>query len=446
MRWTGIVLVLMLALLLGGPGRVAAQSTSSSGMFGNRTTGSGISAGSGSAFGSNSPLSSLGQSSGQGAPTLNNANGVGGQARQAGSFVGAYTGRTAAQQNCRRGPGQPTGGAQSGYGNSGMGGSGMGVMGMGGMGMGGLGHGASGKRALVPALTATPAARQHHRCGHLYLGIRACRGPVASGQFGDCGTPGSMPALHWKVPAQVEMRGHTAILRGVAATEHDRDLAERVVRLEATVDQVQNQIAVAAPAMPMTVSPAEQAPPAEHTPAANNSAADRAEAGNSAADNPATGSSVPRSPAAGSSAVRSSVPVSSAARSFAPVIPPRRRRRARRPGPCLVISRRRRNLRPSHRRADRRSRRHVDCGRRDPPLWPLRRRRVRAFHYRRLVRYGLHAVRRHWQSNDAISPVAGNGRRGSGRADHGNMRSEGARGEQSAHGQLDPLRRDSAGK
>ena len=56
---------------------------------------------------------------------------------------------------------------------------------------------------------------------------------------------GVLPALHWESPAQVVMQGRTAILRGVVATEHDRDLAERVVRLEATVDQVQNLIAVA---------------------------------------------------------------------------------------------------------------------------------------------------------------------------------------------------------
>ena len=34
--------------------------------------------------------------------------------------------------------------------------------------------------------------------------------------------------------------GHTT-----EATEHDRDLAERVVRLEAAIDQVQNQLTVA---------------------------------------------------------------------------------------------------------------------------------------------------------------------------------------------------------
>jgi len=40
------------------------------------------------------------------------------------------------------------------------------------------------------------------------------------------------------------MEGHTAILRGVVETEHERELAERVVRLEAAVDEVLNQIVI----------------------------------------------------------------------------------------------------------------------------------------------------------------------------------------------------------
>jgi osmotically-inducible protein OsmY len=54
-----------------------------------------------------------------------------------------------------------------------------------------------------------------------------------------------LPALHWSSPGQIEVQGQTVILRGTVATEHDRDLAERVVRLEPGVDQVQNQLVVA---------------------------------------------------------------------------------------------------------------------------------------------------------------------------------------------------------
>ena len=97
MRWRRVLPLLILALPLVVQEKLSAQSAgnSSSGMFGNRTTGTGTTASTGSAFGSNSPLSSLGQSNGQGTPTLNSANGVGGQARTSNSFVGANTGQSA---------------------------------------------------------------------------------------------------------------------------------------------------------------------------------------------------------------------------------------------------------------------------------------------------------------------------------------------------------------
>ena len=97
---------------------------------------------------------------------------------------------------------------------------------------------------------------------------------------------GAMPALHWQVPAQIEMQGRTAILRGVVATEHDRDLAERVVRLEATVDQVQNQIVVAGQALPKATT-------VERIPAADNSAAGSSKAPDSPALAPAGTASQP---------------------------------------------------------------------------------------------------------------------------------------------------------
>jgi osmotically-inducible protein OsmY len=56
----------------------------------------------------------------------------------------------------------------------------------------------------------------------------------------------SLPGIHWSRSAQIEIQGRTAILRGVVATAHDRDLAERVLRLESAIDQVQNQLEVAA--------------------------------------------------------------------------------------------------------------------------------------------------------------------------------------------------------
>ena len=56
-----------------------------------------------------------------------------------------------------------------------------------------------------------------------------------------------MPALHFLTRVQVELDGGTAILRGTVATDHDRELAGRVVLLEATVDDVVNLLAVASP-------------------------------------------------------------------------------------------------------------------------------------------------------------------------------------------------------
>jgi hypothetical protein len=88
-----------------------------------------------------------------------------------------------------------------------------------------------------------------------------------------------LPALHWRTPGQVEIQGRMAILRGVVATEHDRDLAERVVRLAPGVEQVQNQLVVASSAKtaksPAAVSEGQATPsaPADSSkgPAAANS-------------------------------------------------------------------------------------------------------------------------------------------------------------------------------
>jgi len=56
-------------------------------------------------------------------------------------------------------------------------------------------------------------------------------------------------------PVTVEMQGQTAVLRGVVATGHDRDLAARLALLEPGVSQIQNELQVQE-SRPMT--PAEQ--------------------------------------------------------------------------------------------------------------------------------------------------------------------------------------------
>lgn len=44
----------------------------------------------------------------------------------------------------------------------------------------------------------------------------------------------------------VTMQGRRAVLRGVVATDHDRDLAEQLIRLEPGIDAVQNELTVGA--------------------------------------------------------------------------------------------------------------------------------------------------------------------------------------------------------
>jgi hypothetical protein len=101
----------------------------------------------------------------------------------------------------------------------------------------------------------------------------------------------SLPAIHWSTPGQIEVQGRTAILRGVVATEHDRDLAERVVRLEAGIDQVQNQLVVASKS---GYSPATSEQPAERSAPAADSSKEPAAASSS----PAAAKSVPAEPSA----------------------------------------------------------------------------------------------------------------------------------------------------
>jgi osmotically-inducible protein OsmY len=50
--------------------------------------------------------------------------------------------------------------------------------------------------------------------------------------------------LHCLSPLEASFQGDTLILKGVVATAHDRDLAERLARLEPGVDQIQNDLVV----------------------------------------------------------------------------------------------------------------------------------------------------------------------------------------------------------
>jgi len=68
------------------------------------------------------------------------------------------------------------------------------------------------------------------------------------------------PAIRAQIPIRVEVQGRTAVLQGVVATDHDRVVAEQMVRLEAGIEAVKNEIAVEKPKPPQSV-PSKSSPP-----------------------------------------------------------------------------------------------------------------------------------------------------------------------------------------
>jgi hypothetical protein len=266
---------------------MSGMSTSSAFGSGSRTLGSGMSSsGLGSSFGSfgSSMGSGMGSSGiggmssgigGFGSQTgINSAgSGVGGQSTFVGVNQQQLTGRGfigAAQAN-NTGMGQGTTGLGGGV-------QGLGMSGMQGLGSGmpGLGNGSS---SMYPNGSQQYPNGQDYTRGNGY-GATTIRttltvgfeGPsVAAPRFNSAVATrlAGLPAIHWRSQNQVEMRGRTAILRGVVASEHDRDLAERVACLEAAVDQVDNQLVVASsstkPAKPSaTAAGAAGKPAASH--------------------------------------------------------------------------------------------------------------------------------------------------------------------------------------
>jgi hypothetical protein len=248
----GVIAVLVLPVILGESRQVAAQSSSSSGLFSNRTTNTGLGSGSsgfnglssgGSSFGS---AGTIGQSN-FGLPTSSTGNGTGGQMQTASSFVGTNTNQLsqrnyvgAAQLN----------GLQAGLAGNGMGGLGLNGMGMEGVGLGGMsefGLGALVEQRLAQRVLSPNLNNSENVPRRTVLTLAFQPTGASSSTVGSAiaARLAAMPALHWQAPAEVAMQGRTAVLRGVVATQHDRDLAERVVRLEAAVDRVRNEIVVA---------------------------------------------------------------------------------------------------------------------------------------------------------------------------------------------------------
>jgi hypothetical protein len=58
------------------------------------------------------------------------------------------------------------------------------------------------------------------------------------------------PGIHSLSPMEVSYQSGILVLKGIVATAHDRDLAERLARLEPGVDRIQNDLVVATPAPP----------------------------------------------------------------------------------------------------------------------------------------------------------------------------------------------------
>lgn len=294
MRWTlTFSAVLLAALATNCPTALAQQM----GSFGSRSVGSTLSGGGRSAFGSSfggmgmggmgmggMGMSSMGMglggmSSGMGMGGLGSSMGMGmsgsGLSGQSG-FVGVnqsqLTGRGfvgANQLNGAMGQGGMSGlgGGMSGVGG-GMSGLGGGMSGLGLGGMSGLGNRSS---SMYPNNSQQyPGGQGYPRSGSTASTIRTVltvdfdRRADAPPQLNSAVAKRltGLPGLHWNDRNRVEMHGRTAVLRGVVATEHDRDLAERVTSLEASVDQVDNQLVVA---------------PSSTKPAASSTAADPAE-------------------------------------------------------------------------------------------------------------------------------------------------------------------------
>jgi hypothetical protein len=232
-------------LLVGAPALVWGQarssgSSSSGGMFGSRTTGSGVSAGQrtmsgsgsqngmGTGTGSMDSIGTAGQVSTGDRFLRSNRTGandfVGSTAQEA---KGAFIGDVQAGQNAN-GQGRNTGLGTSGLGNS-MGNNAF-RQGMNGMGM------QSQTQVPVRSILRVEFDHPQHNTTQISATIaRRLQGAPSLGKLGRF---------------QVELQGRTAILRGEVASEHDRVLAEQMARLEPGVWQVQNDLVVAGSTQP----------------------------------------------------------------------------------------------------------------------------------------------------------------------------------------------------
>jgi hypothetical protein len=234
MKRRAFVLATALAVLGGATGTVWGQMSSSSGMFGNtRSIGQAMGGATSSAFG------------GQGFGTTSGLGGTGSRSGNTASRVTAIgSSPTVAKRYVSRPLGEFVGGDTStirtgmlgGLANASSNSNSMGYN-MGGGGYRGNSNGANG--------TASSS-----NSGRLFYGLRV--GPEilapANPQLSAVVTRGLARSMRLPTGAPVEVSirtDRTALLRGVVASAHDRELAEQLVRLEPGVAEVVNELQVA---------------------------------------------------------------------------------------------------------------------------------------------------------------------------------------------------------
>lgn len=238
-------------------GQLDRFSGSSSGMFGSRTIGGGITPNSGAlggmGIGATSPMSS-GAMGNVGATAVPNQYVRGSQ--QAGQFVGADTrdwqSFVGAAQTAAAGMGRQM---QAAFGPRGAG-----AAGRGGQPGGRAGAAGRARRGRGDVRTALSVGFDYPRAASATRASTALTALLARTE-----------RIRAVSPVKILVQDGTATLRGVVATDHDRDLVEQLARLEAGIWEVKNELVVAArPAAtdnPLPAEPAANRP--EETPAAD---------------------------------------------------------------------------------------------------------------------------------------------------------------------------------
>jgi osmotically-inducible protein OsmY len=243
--------------------QMTGRSTGAS-MFGGSSNAFGSGIGTGmtgmTSFGSANGMNSFGSgmsgmnSFGSGSGMNSFGSGISGMGQQNGGFVGANTSGGFVGANNNTGTQGRMGsmglGGMNSYGMGGMNSYGMGrnsaygmgnrMMGQNGFGMGGygaFGNQNSQQRQLVTAYRTD---------------IEVVARPTANLSTSLTRQLRETPGVRSLSPLRATQRGRTLILEGAVATEHDKALIERMVRMEPGVDQVQNDLTVGIPSSPGT--------------------------------------------------------------------------------------------------------------------------------------------------------------------------------------------------